>query len=114
MTLPAGNLDRRIRLERATITQNALNEDIPTWGELATVWTSKLDVSDGERLAAAEVAAVISTRFRIRWSSLVASLNPKDRVVYPTSGGRIYDIVAVKEIGRREGLEISAMARADL
>lgn len=82
---------------------------------LASRWAEKRDVSDRERLAlqsdAPEIAAQITTRFRILWSADVASLNPKDRVVFE---GRVFDIKAVKEIGTREGLEISAMARADL
>lgn len=104
-------LDRKITLQRATRTQSSSSgETIETWGTLATVWASRRDVSDAERVAAAQVAATISTRFQIRWGSTWASLNPKDRLV---SDGRVYDIVGVKEIGRRDGLEISALARAD-
>lgn len=106
----AGKLDRRIRLERATVTQNDLGEEIPTWGLLATVWASKRDVSDGERIAAAEVSAEITTRFQIRWDSSWSDLNPRDRLVVDA---RIYGISGVKEIGRREGLEITAAARAE-
>lgn len=107
----AGNLDRRITIQRATYTQNALGEQIiATWNTLATVWAEVMPVSDGERIRALEVSAEITTRFRIRYSSTVASVNPKDRISYD---GRVYDISGVKEIGRREGLEITAAARAD-
>jgi hypothetical protein len=40
----------------------------------------------------------------------VADLSPKDRLTFD---GRVFNIIGVKEIGRREGLEISASARAD-
>lgn len=104
-------LDRKIRLERYTSTKDpASGEPVTVWGELATVWASKRDVSDGERVAAAEVQSSITTRFQIRWSSEVADLNPRDRVVYD---GKTYGIEAVKELGRRDGLEISATARND-
>ncbi len=106
----AGKLDRRITLQRASVTTNEYGEEVPTWLTLATVWASKKDVSDGERIAAAEVAAEIGTRFQIRWDSSWSDLSPLDRVVYD---GRTYNISAVKEIGRREGLEISAAARAE-
>ncbi|WP_418885044.1 phage head closure protein [Aurantimonas endophytica] len=108
--MDAGRMDRRITLERFTETRDAFNEPVQTWAPLATVWASKEDIRDGERWSAQEVGAEVTTRFRVRWSSVVADLNPKDRVQFD---GRTYDIVAVKEIGRREGLEITASARAD-
>lgn len=104
-------LDRKITLERFNYTTDSgSGEQVKTWSALATVWASKRDVSDSERVASAEVSAEIGTRFQIRWDSSWSDLNPKDRVVYD---GRTYDIVGVKELGRREGLEISAKARAD-
>lgn len=103
-------LDRRVTLQRASYAQNDLGEMVPTWATLATVWASRRDVSDGERVAAAEVSAIISTRFQIRYDTAWADLNPKDRLSHE---GRIYEIVAVKMLGRRDGLEITAAARAD-
>lgn len=110
--MDAAKLDRRIRIERATMGRDTMNNLVATgWSTLTTVWASKEDVRDAERVAAQEVGAEITTRFRIRWSTRVADVNPKDRLVF---AGRIYQIVAVKEIGRRDGLEISATARIDL
>jgi SPP1 family predicted phage head-tail adaptor len=108
----AGKLDRRITIQRATETRDGFNNVTLTWPGtvIATVWASKEDVRDSERFSSQEVGAEITTRFQIRWSSDVENVNPKDRVVYD---GRPYDIVAVKEIGRREGLEITASARSD-
>lgn len=106
----AGELDRRIDIQQAVISKNELNESVPTWISLGTVWAKKTDVSDGERSRASEVAAQITTRFLIRWSIAMSEVNPKDRVIF---GGRTYDIFFVKEIGRREGIEISAAARSD-
>jgi SPP1 family predicted phage head-tail adaptor len=83
---------------------------ILTWATLATVWASRQDIRDSERVAAQEVGADITTRFQIRYSSEVAGVNPKDRINFD---GSIYEIVAVKEIGRREGLELTAAARTD-
>lgn len=107
----AGSLDRRISIERATATTNALNETILTWECLTEVWAAVEEVPDGERWRAAEVAADVTTRFTIRWSGVVADVNPKDRIVYKD---RIHDVKRVKELGRREGIEITASARADL
>jgi len=110
MPLGAGQLDRRITIERSTVTRNALNEEVRTWAPVATVWASKSDVRDEERWAAHEVAAEVTTRFRVRWQPALADLSPEDRVIYE---GREYSINAVKEIGRREGLEITAAARTE-
>ncbi len=107
--MQAGKLDRRVTIERATMADDGFGQT-PTWAELATVWASRRDVSDAERFASGEVSAQITTRFRIRWSSVVAGIDPRDRLICE---GRTYDIAAVKEIGRREGLEITAAARAD-
>lgn len=106
----AGKLDRRITLQRATVTANSLNEPVKTWAELATVAAAKLEVRDSERQRAAETAAVIDTRFQIRWSSRVSTVDAADRVLF---GGRVFNILGVKEIGRRVGLELSCQARSE-
>ncbi len=103
-------LDRKITLQRFTWTQDEYGALVQAWTDVATVWASKRDVSDGERVAAAEVSATITTRFQIRYDGAWADLNPKDRVSFE---GRLFDIFGVKELGRREGLEITAAARAD-
>lgn len=112
MGLAAGKLDRRITLQRFTYTTDAgSGEQVKTWADLATRWASKRDASDSERIASAEISAEIGTRFTVHWDSTVADLNPKDRLVFD---GRTYEIIAVKEIDRRVGIEISAIARSDL
>ena len=59
----------------------------------------------------------------IRWSADVASLTPLDRIIYPAVAAgspppaidhsAIYDVIAVHEIGRREGLRVVTVRRAD-
>jgi SPP1 family predicted phage head-tail adaptor len=105
--MEAGKLDRRITVERATTTTDAYGGEVATWVPLGTVWAAVEPISDGERFRAAEVAAQVTTRFRIRWG---LGVTVEDRVVYD---GRTYGIVGVKEIGRREGQEITAAARAE-
>lgn len=108
----AGSLDRRVVFWRARTETDDLNEDVPVWYPLtpAGVYASRRDVSDGERVAAQAVGAVIGSRFQTRYSSRLAALTPADRL---TCEGRTFDIVGVKSLGRREGLEISAVASAD-
>lgn len=105
-----GRTDRRIRIERATEARDSFNNMVKTWSTLMSLWAEKQDVRDSERIAAQEVGADITTRFRVDWYSKIADLNPKDRIVYD---GKVYAISAVKEVGRRQGLEITASARSD-
>ncbi len=111
--MQAGKLDRRLRFEQATSsTASASGEPTLTWSELATVWGSKEPLSGREATQAQQLVARIDTRFRVRYSAALAVVTPTAtfRLV---CDGRTYDITAVTEIGRREGLEILAGARAE-
>lgn len=110
MALSAGKMDRKIVLQRFTETRDTYNEPVKTWATLATRSASYEPLSDGERFRASETAANASARFVIRYSAAVADLDPKDRLTFE---GSTYEIVNVKQIGRREGIEITAGARAD-
>ena len=106
----AGNLDRRVQFWRADLSDDGFGS-VETWAEYGDpVWSSKRDVSDGERYRAGEVSARLMTRFQVRWNELTATITPKDRL---ECEGRTFDIVGIKEIGRRVGLEITAAARAE-
>lgn len=109
-SLAAGDLDRRIVIQRYTVTRDEYNAEVPAWTDLATRWAKYEPVSDGERLRAGERASEIGARFTIRWSQVLADLNPKDQVIFQ---GRTYPITRVKEIGRRVGLEITVTGRDD-
>lgn len=130
----AGNLDRRVQFWRFGIPTDAetLWNDAGVWVDEATtetlhefnglatpetwntygepVWASKRDVSDGERYRAGEVSARLMTRFQVRWNETTSAITPKDRL---ECEGLTYDIVGIKELGRRVGREITAAARAD-
>ena len=106
----AGSLDRRVTISRATVTTSTLGEATQTWVTLATVWANAMPVRDAEKAENGQINAEQAYRFQIRWSPVVASVNAKDRVIYD---GLTYEIWGVKEIGRREGIEISATSRAD-
>lgn len=110
MSLSSGKLERRIVLERFTETRDAYNEPVKTWATLATRSASYEPIRDSERFRAGETAANASARFIIRHSAAVADLNPKDRLTFE---GVAHDILNVKEIGRREGIEITTAARLD-
>jgi len=100
-----GKLDRRITIQRATLTVNDYGERAETWTTLATVWAEVnfRPGSGSETIESDQVFAVQRVRFVIRYSSTVSDLKPSDRVSY---NGQLYQIEAVQEIGREEGLRL--------
>lgn len=109
--MAAGGLDRRIVIERATVTHNALNEQVEAWDTYASVWAKKTDVSDGERNAAGQVGAFLVSRFVIRSSTTTRAIKPSDRIRFQG----LWSIQGVKETqrGRNRFLEITAVKDAD-
>ena len=121
----AGKLDRLIDIQRASNSTSDSGEVIAGWQTIITRRAaSYAPVAGTERFNAPQVAALQQVEFRIRYSADVANLSPLDRVIYPaleagsppaaTAVNRLYDILAVNEIGRREGLAIIAARRADV
>lgn len=102
----AGSMDRRVTLQSRTnsksVTTGAVSE---VFTDLATVWAERKDLSGREFIAARQVNADVTTRFRIRWRAGITELN---RIV---DGAAVFDIVNVAEVGRRKGLEILATAK---
>jgi SPP1 family predicted phage head-tail adaptor len=115
--MKAGSLDRRITILRASVSRNSFNEELPTWNPMATVWAGAVPVSAGaggawagERQRAGETLATSKYRFTVRHSAMAATVDPRDRIKFED---RLFDVNGVKEIGRREGYEITATARAE-
>jgi len=120
----AGRLDRRITIQRFTTTYSPSGEPIETWTDLVSRrWAEVRPVRGDERFSAPQLAAKEQVEFRIRWGAAVADVSPLDRIIYPAvepaspaeeiAESRVYDILAVHEIGRRDGLRIIAARRVD-
>lgn len=112
MTRGAGSLDRRITIQRATMTTNDFNEAVPAWADLCEVWAARRDVSDGEKLAAGGIGAALATRFVVRSSNDTRTVTAMDRIVHE---GATWQVTGVKEadLGRRRYIEISATKDSD-
>lgn len=108
----SGPRDRRIKIERRTYTTDSFGGEVITWVEVGNGWSvSSLPVKDSEAFRNSEATATITHRFQMLWSATAwAQIDPRCRITFD---GRLYDIVVVKEIGRRDGIEISATARAE-
>lgn len=98
----AGDLDRSIALQSATITNDTnSNEEVWTWATYATV-RARMDFhKSGEGEAAAREYAEMGLYFTIRWRSDVTA---EHRVVFE---GDTYEVIGFpREIGRRRFLKI--------
>lgn len=88
-------------------TSGALKDN---WVAIAEVWGSIKYNRGDERFVAQQVAGQTLVTFTIRWSEIVSDLTTKDRVSFD---GRNYDIRDVRELARREGIEIDAGVRSE-
>lgn len=103
--------DRLLTILAPVASVNDMNETVNSWSQLCVDRPCKhYPVSDGERLSGGEKLGFKKSRFQIRYSTDVASVDNTYRVSF---GGRLYDINGVKELGRMKQLEITATARSE-
>lgn len=107
----AGKLDRRITIQRKPVTQSDSGQEVVTWVDVATVWAEKINVKGLERFAVQQLIGQALMTFRFRWSVTVSEITSTHRILLD---GRDFDITDVREIGRRQGIEIDALARSEL
>jgi hypothetical protein len=115
MHLAAGALDRLIRITRPpTEAERTLDDFGQPVAAPVTVRdrlpAQRIDADGTERWQMQGIAAVTSARFRIRW---YPGITPVCVVEDLTDGDRAFDVKAVKELGRREGLELLCAGRAE-
>jgi SPP1 family predicted phage head-tail adaptor len=96
----AGRLDRRVRIEQRAVTRGADGSEVIAWSLLAEVWAQVLPLRGQERYGAGAEQPERDARIRIRW---ISGISAGMRVQYE---GRVWDIQAVLEIGRREGIDL--------
>ena len=71
-------------------------------------WAERLELRGDERWNAQQVVASMSGKYRIRWRSDVGPMN-----MLIDSDSREYDVQAVLELGRKEGLELLVASRGE-
>ena len=106
--MKAGTLDRRISILReGPATDNGI-EFIPgSLGVLATRWASWKPANGSEVFENQGREAKAGGTFWLRSDSVTRQISAVDRVAFD---GRLYDVVAVQELGRREGIELIVAA----
>lgn len=104
----SGRLDRIITLQRAVKDQDEYGEEIETWVDITDCWAERVELRGSERFEAQQTQAKVEAKYRIWW---MPGVTPIDRLI--DSDGRVYDIKATLEIGRREGLELHVSSHAE-
>ncbi|KQM35678.1 head-tail adaptor protein [Rhizobium sp. Leaf68] len=100
----AGKLDKTITIERHAITVDDYGTQTEGWSEIATVRAQIVQQSTEEFMRSFGSTGETVMVFRIRHRD---GLKVADRV---TEQGQAYDVKEVKELGRREGLDLRCVA----
>ena len=92
MPIQAGQLRRKLRIERATETQDAYGQPLQTWTTYRPVYGAVRPVSASERFRAAQVEETITHRITTRY---IAGVSSKMRLVDDTPEARQYEVKGV-------------------
>lgn len=109
----AGGRDRWITIQQNTETIGASRFPVESWSTLRQVWASKREASGNERFVANQISAPYDVVWEIPYS---ADMDPNDPTVKVTKNrrvvfqGRVHDIVAAKEIGRRRVILLETLS----
>lgn len=101
--MESGKLRHRISIGAPATGQDQYGEPVEGWTPVAEAWAEREDLSGRELFVAQQVAAEITTRFKLRH---IAGLTAKQRLLLD---GEAYDIKSVADPdGRRRTLIILA------
>ena len=100
-----GKMDRFITIQTETNTQDASGGNVKSWATFKQVWASKKDQSGAEGIEQARDTATTKTFFKIRY---ISNLTQKHRILFDSV---YYDIEVIKELGRREGQELTCISK---
>jgi SPP1 family predicted phage head-tail adaptor len=93
-------MDRRVTLQERSATREQDGSENVTWSTVAEVWAQIVPLRGQERYGAGAEQPERDARIRIRWR---AGISSGMRVLHDD---RVWDIKAVLEVGRREGLDL--------
>jgi SPP1 family predicted phage head-tail adaptor len=103
----AGRLDRLVTLGKRTVASlDSYGEEQVTWADVQ-VWAERRELRGDEKWGAQQVIGTAACTYRIYYRT---DLDVEDRLV---DDSVTYDIHAISEIGRREGLELTCSARGE-
>ncbi len=102
--MQSGKLQHPIELQRMTETLGAGRVAVQSWTTYATGKAELRQAAVSEFLTTYGEGVSNNAVFLIRW---IAGVSVADRILY---SGKVWNIVAIAEIGRRKGLELRAVA----
>lgn len=106
--MPAGDLDRRIKLDAPSVARDTdFGSEVTTWNTVATVWAKLLERVASEGVEADQRVMTRQITIRIRYRSDVLTTW---RVV---CGTRRFRISGTLEVGRREYLHLLCEETSD-
>ena len=106
LNLTAGQLDRRVIIEQRTVSRDpAYNSEVVAWSTLAAVWAQVVESSTPPSANPGQAEALAAyqrpMKVRIRWRPGV------DTTLRLNYAGRLLQITATAELGRRQWLEMA-------
>ncbi len=99
--MKAGALDRRVLLQRATVTQDAANQEVLSWADFARAWARRRDMRGQERFQGETRFAARTAVYELRY---LAGVDEEMRLI---DNGITYQIVGIAEDARQGRLELS-------
>lgn len=96
------NLDRRITIQQQSVSTDADNQTVETWAEWARPWAQYIPQAGSEAMDGGQIVAAARARFVTRYR---AGVDESMRILHD---GKMYSILSVIEVGRRDGLDILA------
>lgn len=106
--MKAGALNRRISILReGPGTDNGIELIPGALGVVATRWASWKPANGSEVFENQGREAKSGGTFWLRSDNVTRQITPLDKIDFD---GRVYDVVAVQELGRREGVELIVAA----
>ena len=95
----AGRLDRRVTIERKSVTRDDYGAEIITWTTFAEVWAEVREINSVEKVIDQLRTMSRLTMVTIRWLPGVTT----DMRIRVNQDGRILAITSLAEIGRKAG-----------
>ena len=100
-----GKLDRRIRIQKKVVYQDEYGEEVRGYEDVMQAWANVAEKHGGESMESNQLTATSNVVFTIHYSY---GVDETMRIIYL---GKFYDIKGIKEIGRRQRLEILAQIK---
>jgi SPP1 family predicted phage head-tail adaptor len=98
--LDTGALDRKIVIQRATVTDDDYGGEVEVWAEFCKCWARINFGRADERRAAAQEQASLTATFRVRQNAKTRAILMTDRIVYDGANWDITSNVAFDRTGR--------------